>query len=93
MVLDDEKRFLNRLIGLFSENTPENRLRYALCGATNDVSSRLRYVNCGHLPPLLLRRKSGSSSSWTAGSTVLGMFTNSGVHELRKRSWCRAILG
>src|SRR4029077_6597864 len=39
----------------------------------NDVSRRLRYANCGHLPALLLRRD-GSLERLNSTATVLGLF-------------------
>ncbi len=49
--------------------------RYATVffAAYNDSTRRLRYVNCGHTPPLLLRTD-GAVERLHATATVLGMF-------------------
>jgi sigma-B regulation protein RsbU (phosphoserine phosphatase) len=42
-------------------------------GCYNDLTRKLRYVNCGHNPPLLLRRE-GALERLDATATVLGLF-------------------
>jgi hypothetical protein len=42
-------------------------------GCYNDLTRKLRYVNCGHNPPLLLRRE-GALDRLDATATVLGLF-------------------
>jgi sigma-B regulation protein RsbU (phosphoserine phosphatase) len=37
-------------------------------------SGRMRYVNAGHIPPILYRAKSRSIERLAAGGTVLGLF-------------------
>jgi serine phosphatase RsbU (regulator of sigma subunit)/CheY-like chemotaxis protein len=51
------------------------RDRYATCffGWYSDAARSLRYVNCGHNPPLLLR-KGGAVERLVATATVLGLF-------------------
>jgi serine phosphatase RsbU (regulator of sigma subunit) len=45
---------------LFYENTSESSYATLFFADYDDSSRRLRYVNCGHLPPLLLRAGEGS---------------------------------
>jgi serine phosphatase RsbU (regulator of sigma subunit) len=63
IALDQPQRFLLRSVNqLFYENTTDSA-----------YARRLRYVNCGHYPPLLLR--SGSTlERLDSTSTVLGLF-------------------
>jgi serine phosphatase RsbU (regulator of sigma subunit) len=42
-------------------------------GCYDDQTRKLRYVNCGHNPPLLLRRE-GAIERLDATATVLGLF-------------------
>ena len=42
-------------------------------GCYNDLTRKLRYVNCGHNPPLLLRHE-GAIERLDATATVLGLF-------------------
>jgi hypothetical protein len=51
------------------------RFRYAtvFLGCYSDATRTLRYVNCGHNPPLLLRR-GGAVEQLEATATVLGLF-------------------
>jgi sigma-B regulation protein RsbU (phosphoserine phosphatase) len=58
---------------LFYENTESNRYTTLFAGSYDDGTRRLRYVNCGHNPPLVLRRD-GSVERLSATATVLGLF-------------------
>jgi sigma-B regulation protein RsbU (phosphoserine phosphatase) len=60
MALDDLPRLLKSVNQLFYENTSESSYATLFFGDYDDSSRRLRYVNCGHLPPLLLRSGQGS---------------------------------
>jgi sigma-B regulation protein RsbU (phosphoserine phosphatase) len=60
MALDDLPRLLKSVNQLFYENTSESSYATLFFGDYDDSSRRLRYVNCGHLPPLLLRAGEGS---------------------------------
>jgi serine phosphatase RsbU (regulator of sigma subunit) len=60
MALDDLPRLLKSVNQLFYENTSESSYATLFLGDYDDSSRRLRYVNCGHLPPLLLRAGEGS---------------------------------
>jgi serine phosphatase RsbU (regulator of sigma subunit) len=78
MALDDLPRLLASVNRLFYQTT--NTANYAtLFFADYDDQTRLlRYANCGHLPALLLRAGSSSttaSAEWLgATATVLGLF-------------------
>jgi sigma-B regulation protein RsbU (phosphoserine phosphatase) len=70
---------------LFYETTSDNSYATLVFADYDDSTGRLRYVNCGHLPPLLLRAR-GIVESHTgprpaiehldSTSTVLGLFEN-----------------
>lgn len=83
LALDDLPRLLGSVNHLFYENTTENSYATLFFGDYDDSSHRLRYANCGHLPPLLLR--AGDASQGARGSdpgwqrleptcTVVGLF-------------------
>jgi len=59
MALDDLPRLLKSVNQLFYENTSESSYATLFFADYDDSSHRLRYVNCGHLPPLLLRASEG----------------------------------
>ena len=75
LALEDLPRFLKSVNSLLHENTPEAGYATLFFGQYQDAMRRLRYVNCGHLPPLLLR-KNGTLERLDPGSTVLGMFSD-----------------
>jgi sigma-B regulation protein RsbU (phosphoserine phosphatase) len=58
---------------LFYENSEPNRYTTLFAGSYDDAARRLRYVNCGHNPPLVLRQD-GSVERLSATATVLGLF-------------------
>jgi sigma-B regulation protein RsbU (phosphoserine phosphatase) len=58
---------------LFYENSEPNRYTTLFAGSYDDDARRLRYVNCGHNPPLVLRQD-GSVERLSATATVLGLF-------------------
>ena len=62
MALDDLPRQLKSVNQLFFENTSESSYATLFFADYDDSSRRLRYVNCGHLPPLLLRASNGPSN-------------------------------
>jgi phosphoserine phosphatase RsbU/P len=55
IALDDLPRLLNSVNQLFYENTTDSSYATLFFGDYDDSTRRLRYANCGHLPPLLLR--------------------------------------
>jgi sigma-B regulation protein RsbU (phosphoserine phosphatase) len=58
---------------LFYESTPPEHFATLFFGAYDDRTRRLRYANCGHLPPFLLRAD-GRVERLPATATVLGVF-------------------
>lgn len=73
MALDDPARFLQSVNQLFYENTAENAYASLFFGEYDDRSRRLRYANCGHLSPLLLRN-GNTVERLESTCTVLGLF-------------------
>ena len=73
LALDDLPRLLQSVNRLFCENTPEDRFATLFFADYSDAGRRLRYVNCGHNFPLLLRAD-GSLERLASTATVLGMF-------------------
>jgi serine phosphatase RsbU (regulator of sigma subunit) len=73
MALEDLPRLLKSVNQLFYENTAESSYATLFIADYDDSSRRLRYVNCGHLPPLLLRAD-GRLERLAATTTVLGLF-------------------
>ena len=73
IALDDLERLLCSVNRLFYENTSESSYATLFFAEYDDRAGRLRYVNCGHLPALLLRRD-GSVEKLGATATVVGIF-------------------
>jgi serine phosphatase RsbU (regulator of sigma subunit)/catechol 2,3-dioxygenase-like lactoylglutathione lyase family enzyme len=71
--LEEPRRLLQSVNLLFCENSPESAFASLFFADYNDVTGRLRYVNCGHHCGLLLRRD-GSLDRLEATATVLGLF-------------------
>lgn len=71
--VDDLPRLLKSVNQLFYENTSDSSYATLFFADYDDSSRRLRYVNCGHLPPLVLRAD-GSLEHLAATATVLGLF-------------------
>lgn len=59
----------------FFDSTAAERFATLFFGIYDDDTRRLRYVNCGHLPPLLLRA-SGELERLQPTATMLGAFRN-----------------
>jgi len=57
---------------MFFESTESNKYATLFIGVYEDETRRLRYVNCGHNPPVILREDQVERLRATA--TVLGMF-------------------
>jgi sigma-B regulation protein RsbU (phosphoserine phosphatase) len=55
------------------KHTESARYVTVFFGCYNDHTRKLRYVNCGHNPPLLLRHE-GAIERLDATATVLGLF-------------------
>jgi serine phosphatase RsbU (regulator of sigma subunit) len=60
---------------LLYENTAEANYATLFFAVYEDSGRRLRYVNCGHCPPMLLR-SNDTIERLTATATVLGLFDN-----------------
>jgi sigma-B regulation protein RsbU (phosphoserine phosphatase) len=73
VALDDLPRLLKSVNQLFYENSSDSSYATLFFADYDDSSLWLRYVNCGHLPPLLLRAD-GQVERLTATNTVLGLF-------------------
>jgi sigma-B regulation protein RsbU (phosphoserine phosphatase) len=73
VALQDLPRLLVSVNRLFFKNTEENRYATLFFATYDDATRRLHYVNCGHNPPLVLRRE-GSVERLKATATVLGLF-------------------
>jgi serine phosphatase RsbU (regulator of sigma subunit) len=71
--LDEPQRLLQSVNMLFCENSPESAFASLFFADYHDPSGGLRYVNCGHLSALLLRRD-GTLDRLAPTSTVLGIF-------------------
>jgi serine phosphatase RsbU (regulator of sigma subunit) len=73
VALDDLPRLLKSVNQLFYENSSESSYATLFFADYGDSTRRLRYVNCGHLPALLLRAD-GQIEKLNATATVLGLF-------------------
>ena len=73
IALNQPQRFLQLANRLFYENSPENAYATLFFAEYDDRARHMRYVNCGHLSALLLRRD-GSLDRLGSTSTVLGLF-------------------
>ncbi len=83
LAVDDLPRLLASVNRLFYENSGDASYATLFFADYNDSTRKLRYANCGHLPPLLLRT-SGSSQDqvseapkveWLSSTcTVMGLF-------------------
>jgi phosphoserine phosphatase RsbU/P len=60
---------------LFYESTPPEHFATLFFADYDDRTRKLRYANCGHLPPFLLRAD-GSVERLASTATVLGVFSN-----------------
>lgn len=73
VALDDLERLLKSVNKLFYETTSDTSYATLFFAEYRDDTGRLRYANCGHLPPLILRHDK-SIERLTSTCTVLGMF-------------------
>ena len=82
MAIDDLPRLLASVNRLFYESTDEACYATLFFADYDDSSRKLRYANCGHLPPLLLRACGSSQEvsetskvEWLSSTcTVMGLF-------------------
>jgi serine phosphatase RsbU (regulator of sigma subunit) len=73
LALEDLPRLLRSVNALFYKNTEANNYATTFFSIYDDASRTLRYVNCGHNAPILLRA-SGETERLEATATVLGLF-------------------
>lgn len=73
VALEDIPRLLRSVNRLFVENTEPAHYATAFFAVYDDAERRLRYENCGHNPPLLVRAD-GRVDRLQGSATVLGMF-------------------
>jgi serine phosphatase RsbU (regulator of sigma subunit) len=83
IAVDDLPRLLASVNRLFYENSGDASYATLFFADYCDSSRKLRYANCGHLPPLLLRAGNGSKggvmeapkAEWLSPTcTVMGLF-------------------
>jgi serine phosphatase RsbU (regulator of sigma subunit) len=73
VALDDLPRLLRSVNRLFYENTTDESYATMFFGVYDDSCRSLRFANCGHIAPLILRTD-GSIQRLTSTTTVLGLF-------------------
>lgn len=73
LALEDMPRLLRSVNHLFYKSTENNSYATTFFGIYDDETRALRYVNCGHNPPLLVR-SGGDVERLGATATVLGLF-------------------
>ena len=73
VAVDQPQRLLRSVNQLFCQNTGESAFATLFFSDYDDHARRLRYVNCGHLPALVLRRD-GAVERLHSTCTVLGIF-------------------
>jgi serine phosphatase RsbU (regulator of sigma subunit)/catechol 2,3-dioxygenase-like lactoylglutathione lyase family enzyme len=73
IALDQLQRLMCSVNQLFCDNTPDGAFATFLFAEYDDLTGRLRYANCGHLPALLLH-SDHSVDRLEATATVLGIF-------------------
>jgi len=70
---DEPRRLLRSVNQLFYENTTDNTYATLFFAQYEDRTQRMRYINCGHHPALVLRRDE-SVVRLESTCTVLGLF-------------------
>ena len=73
IVMDEPDRLLRSVNQLFYESTTDSAYATLFFAEYTDKTRALRYVNCGHLSPLLLRGD-GDIERLDSTGTVLGLF-------------------
>ena len=69
----DPLRVLRQVNRMLIESWPSSHFATLFLGVYNDATRRISYINCGHNPPLCVRR-SGEVEWLRATATVLGAF-------------------
>jgi phosphoserine phosphatase RsbU/P len=73
LALEDIPNLLRSVNRLFFKNTESSHYATTFFAVYDDETRLLRYVNCGHNPPMLLRTN-GNVERLAATATVLGLF-------------------
>jgi phosphoserine phosphatase RsbU/P len=73
IALDQPQRLLQSVNRLFCESTADSAFATLFFAEYDDGARRLRYVNCGHLPALILRADD-SVERLHSTATILGIF-------------------
>src|SRR5271166_4208362 len=73
LALEDVPRLLRSVNQLFYRNTESSHYATMFFAIYDDGTQRLRYANCGHNPPILMRAN-GDIERLAATATVLGLF-------------------
>jgi len=73
IALDQPERFLRSVNQLFYQNTTDSAYATLFFAEYEDKTRRLRYANCGHYSPLLLR-SDNTLERLDSTCTVLGLF-------------------
>jgi len=73
LAIQEPERMLRSVNHLFHQNTSESSYATLFYADYDDRTRRLRYANCGHLAPLILR-SDGTLDRLDATCTVLGLF-------------------
>src|SRR5271165_3800859 len=73
LALEDIPRLLRSVNRLFYKNTETSNYATMFFSIYDDETRCLRYVNCGHNPPILMRAN-GDVERFAATATVLGLF-------------------
>jgi sigma-B regulation protein RsbU (phosphoserine phosphatase) len=70
---EDLAKLLRVVNSLFYENTESSHYATLYFGVYDDATRKMRYANCGHNPPLLVRAN-GETQRLAATATVVGLF-------------------
>jgi serine phosphatase RsbU (regulator of sigma subunit) len=73
VALDDLPRLLQSVNRLFYDNTTDESYATMFFGVYEDSCRTMRFANCGHVPPLILRAD-GSIERLASTTTVIGLF-------------------
>jgi serine phosphatase RsbU (regulator of sigma subunit) len=74
IAVEQPEQLLRSVNRLFFENTAENAYATLFYSEFDDISRRLRFTNCGHLPGLILRFD-GTMEHLEATAPVVGLFS------------------
>ena len=73
MALEQPRALLRSVNQVFHKNTVDSAYATLFYGEYDEEKRRLRYANCGHLPPILLRNDD-TLDRLESTATVLGLF-------------------